>query len=65
MRFTRTAYTGLPVNKVLAEIVNDAGLNELPTTNSELYSRRHREERPDQVRITVIVERVGAKARKR
>jgi len=61
MRFSRTAYTDLSVHKVLAEIVNDASLKELPTMNSGLYSRCHREDHPDQVRITVIVERVPAK----
>jgi len=64
MKFTRTAYTSLPLSKVLAELVNDAGLHDLPTMNRELYSRRHREERPDQVRVTVIVERVGSPSKK-
>lgn len=65
MKFTRTAYTDQSVTKVLAEIVNDAGLKELPTMNSNLHARRHREEHSDQVRITVTVERVQLPQRAR
>jgi hypothetical protein len=60
-KFTRTAYTGLSLRSVLREIVNDARLDDLPTMNSELYPRRHEENHPDRVRITITVEHVKSK----
>lgn len=63
MKFTRTAYTANSVKTVLDEIVNDARLNDLPTINSDLHARRHSTEHPEQVRITVIVERVPTNRR--
>lgn len=63
MKFTRTAYTGATLRSVLAELVNACDLKDLPFHNGDLHARRHSEEHPDEVRITITVERVTGAAK--
>lgn len=57
MKFTRTAYTGTTVPRVLDELVNATWLTDLPFFLGDLHARRSGEH-PNKVRVTITVERV-------
>ncbi len=59
MKYTRTAFTGSPIASVLDNLVDAANLKDLPFHNGDVHARRHSADHPDQIRITITVERVS------